>query len=109
MNTDTTSTSLGVCMSVLIDSISEPLGVAEQPLDATTDTANSHASDPSPRLDEDDMNEASTEHRRVTELGGQEVRATSPPWSGPRWHAAIVSFRTLTRCPRPAGPLQPIR
>jgi hypothetical protein len=47
-------------MSVLIDNISAPLGVAEQPLDTTTDTVSVPASDPSPRFNEDDMNKAST-------------------------------------------------
>jgi hypothetical protein len=46
---------LGVCMSVLIDSIRAPLGVAEQPLDTRTDAASMQASDPSLRFTREDM------------------------------------------------------
>jgi hypothetical protein len=60
-------------MFVLIDSISEPLGVAEHPLDPTTDAASMHANDPTPRFNKDDMNRTSTHHRRMSGLGGQGV------------------------------------
>jgi hypothetical protein len=53
-------------MSVLTDSIREPLGVAEQPLDTTMDAASTNVSDPSPRFNKDDMKKASTEHGQMS-------------------------------------------
>src|SRR5580700_7531490 len=63
MKIDTRLMSLGVCMSVLIASISEPLGVAEQPLASKSPTATTNDSDPTPRFANDDMDKASTDHR----------------------------------------------
>jgi hypothetical protein len=70
-------------MSVLIDSISEPLGVAEQALDITIGAASMHPSDPSPRFNEDGMRENLNQASSDELIRGSRGGSTSAGAAGP--------------------------